>query len=128
MIASDYPFHKLSNVDDRNSSVIADANDVTSSQGVFQGVFSGQNPNGTDIVTFKSDVDGFRVGNANVRKVPPRNSPSTINAVFNYRNFWDGRAQHEFNGRNPFGNRDANARVVKAVSSTQLQAVQVSLN
>ena len=128
LIASDYPFHKLSNVDDRNSSVIADANDVTSSQGVFQGVFSGQNPNGTDIVTFKSDVDGFRVGNANVRKVPPRNSPSTINAVFNYRNFWDGRAQHEFNGRNPFGNRDANARVVKAVSSTQLQAVQVSLN
>jgi cytochrome c peroxidase len=128
LTAADYPFHKLSNVDDRNSSVISDANDVTSSQGVFNGVFSGQNPDGTDIVTFKSDTDGFRVGDANVRKVPPRNSPSMINAVFNYRNFWDGRAQHEFNGRNPFGNRDVNARVVKAVSSTQLQAVQVSLN
>ena len=35
--------------------------------------------------------------------------------------------KHEFNGRNPFGNRDANARVVKAVSSTQLQAVRVRL-
>jgi cytochrome c peroxidase len=128
LTAADYPFHKLSNVNDRNSSVISDANDVTSSQGVFNGVFSGQNPDGTDIVTFKSDPDGFRVGDANVRKVPPRNSPSVINAVFNYRNFWDGRAQHEFNGRNPFGSRDVNARVVKAVSSTQLQAVQVSLN
>ena len=31
LIAADYLFHKLSNVDDRNSSMIADANDVTSS-------------------------------------------------------------------------------------------------
>ena len=62
LIAADYPFHKLSNVDDRNSSMIADANDVTSSQGVFEGVFNGQNPDGTDIVTFKKDPDGFRVG------------------------------------------------------------------
>lgn len=49
-------------MDDRNSSVIADANDVTSSQGVFEGVFNSQNPDGTDIVMFKSDPDGFRVG------------------------------------------------------------------
>ena len=42
--------------------MIADANDVTLSQGVFEGVFNGQNPDGTDIVKFKSDLDGFRVG------------------------------------------------------------------
>jgi len=26
-----------------------------------------------------------------------------INAAFTHRNFWDGRASHFFNGRNPFG-------------------------
>src|SRR5207247_4674195 len=36
-----------------------------------------------------------------------------INAIFNHRNFWDGRAQSDFNGVNPFGSRDANARVLK---------------
>ena len=44
--------------------------------------------------------------NGNVyRKVTPRNTPSNINAVFNYRQFWDGRANNVFNGVNPFGVR-----------------------
>jgi cytochrome c peroxidase len=29
-----------------------------------------------------------------------------VNAVFNFRNFWDGRAQNVCNGANPFGARD----------------------
>lgn len=126
--ASNYPFHKLSDINDRKSSVISDANDVTSSQGVFNGIFNGQNPDGTDIITYSVDPLGFRVGNANVRRVEPRNTPTVINAVFNFRNFWDGRAQNDFNGRNPFGQRDPNARVVKAVAANQLQSVKISLN
>jgi cytochrome c peroxidase/FtsP/CotA-like multicopper oxidase with cupredoxin domain len=39
------------------------------------------------------------------RQVTGRNSPSVINAVFNHRNFWDGRANNMFNGRDPFGPR-----------------------
>ena len=42
----------------------------------------------------------------NVRKVTGRNTPSAVNAVFNFRNFWDGRAQNVCNGANPFGARD----------------------
>jgi hypothetical protein len=34
-----------------------------------------------------------------------------INAVFNFANFWDGRANNVFNGQNPFGRQDPNARV-----------------
>jgi cytochrome c peroxidase len=34
--------------------------------------------------------------------------------VFNHRQFWDGRAQNEFNGVNPFGSRDPNAFVLKS--------------
>jgi cytochrome c peroxidase len=31
--------------------------------------------------------------------------------VFNHRNFWNGRAQPDFNGVNPFGSRDTTVRV-----------------
>src|SRR5690606_12002306 len=40
-----------------------------------------------------------------------RNAPSVINAIYNLRNFWDGRANFVFNGVTPFGNRDAGARI-----------------
>jgi hypothetical protein len=46
-----------------------------------------------------------------VRRVEPRNTPTTLNAIYNFRNFWDGRADAFFNGRNPLGFRDPNARV-----------------
>src|SRR5437870_7907934 len=46
------------------------------------------------------------------REVEPRNTPTTINAVFNFRNFWDGRARNEFNGVNPIGDLDPFARVL----------------
>ncbi|MGZ4854372.1 MAG: hypothetical protein ACXVKH_04000 [Candidatus Angelobacter sp.] len=42
----------------------------------------------------------------NTRRVTGRNTPSAVDAVFNYRNFWDGRAQNVCNGANPFGTRD----------------------
>ena len=41
-----------------------------------------------------------------MRRVEPRNAPTVINAVFNFDNFWDGRASFIFNGVNPFGFRD----------------------
>ena len=42
-----------------------------------------------------------------------RNSPTVINSVFNYRNFWDGRADNEFNGVDPFGWRNPDAAVIR---------------
>lgn len=39
------------------------------------------------------------------RKVEPRNTPTMVNAVFNLRQFWDGRANNQFNGIDPFGRR-----------------------
>jgi cytochrome c peroxidase len=41
-----------------------------------------------------------------VRQDEPRNTPTVINAVFNHRNFWDGRANNTFNGVGVFGMRD----------------------
>ena len=37
-----------------------------------------------------------------------------INAVFNHRQFWDGRAENVFNGVNHLGQRDSDAKVFRA--------------
>ncbi|MBZ5523772.1 MAG: hypothetical protein LAP21_16180 [Acidobacteriia bacterium] len=50
----------------------------------------------------------------NTRRTTGRNTPSVVDAVFNYRNFWDGRAQNVCNGNNPFGSRDATAHLLVA--------------
>ncbi len=123
---ADFPLRRLSNPNDRRSTVLADTNDVVSSQGVFGAQLTNVVPGkGLDGTTSGIDPHS-NLGGVNVRRVEPRNTPSVVNAVFNYRNFWDGRAQHEFNGRNPFGDRDPNARVAKVVGS-QVQLVKVRL-
>src|SRR5262249_27110395 len=53
----------------------------------------------------------------NVRQSTPRNAPTVINAVFNYRNFWDGRAQNTFNGVDPFGTGDPAATLLQSDAS-----------
>jgi cytochrome c peroxidase len=132
----DYPFHKLADPNNRSSAVVADSNDVTSSQGIFNSKFLDAVPGkAEDIVTYDADnngqpdvdSDGFHVANTNVRRVEPRNTPSVINAVYNFRNFWDGRAQNDFNGVNPFGSRDLNAKVYKANTPSKLEEVKISL-
>jgi cytochrome c peroxidase len=128
LTAADYPFHRLADPNDRSSSVLFDSNDITSSQGVF-------NTNFLDItlgvaedqVTQVADPV-FNVSNINVRRVEARNTPTVINAVFNFRNFWDGRAQEDFNGVNIWGARDPDARVMRATDPANPALVQVSLN
>jgi cytochrome c peroxidase len=64
----------------------------------------------------------------NTRKVTGRNTPSAVDAVFNFRNFWDGRAQNVCNGANPFGTRDKQTHllVVDAVDG-KLGPTQVNM-
>ncbi len=81
-----------------------------------------------DKVSFKADADGFLFGNNNLRRAAKRNTPSVINAVFNFRNLLDGRAQNDFNGINNWGGRDPDARVYKALSALQLESVKISIN
>ena len=124
----DFPFHKLSDPNKRDSAVLSDSNDVTSSQGIFNVEFKDVVPGqAEDKVETKPDQDGFSVAGTNVRRVEPRNTPTVINAVYNFRNFWDGRAQDIFNGVNPFGLRDPNASVGKADNPSKLNFVKISL-
>jgi cytochrome c peroxidase len=87
-----------------------DIDNVVGSQGVRMSQFTGFSKSGTEQTTPVADPV-FSVSGKNVRQVTGKNAPSTINAVFNHRNFWNGRAQPEFNGVNPFGNRDTLAKV-----------------
>lgn len=56
------------------------------------------------VFSYPSETDPTQ--RINTRRVTGRNTPSAVDAVFNYRNFWDGRAQNVCNGANPFGTRD----------------------
>jgi cytochrome c peroxidase len=91
-----------------------DNNDVVASQGVHY--------RGNDL-----DPMGFIVDDINTRRVEPRNTPTVINAVFNHRQFWDGRAENVFNGVNHLGARDPNARVVRAASPSAPAFVRIEL-
>ena len=123
----DFPFHDKADPADRDSPTLFDTDDVVGSQGVLNAEFHslgldgrtriGEDPDDTvDCEPVADDL--FNVGGSihpqtRVRRVTPRSTPTMINAALNHRNFWDGRANHIFNGVNPFGRRDGDVRVWK---------------
>ena len=111
---SDFPLTRLATPGVRGSLDPTDNNDVVSSQGIHHP--------GDD-----ADPQGFRVGGANTRRVEPRNTPSVINAVFNHRQFWDGRAENVFNGVNHLGQRDPDAKLFRADDPWRPVEVRVEL-
>ncbi|HGA2318989.1 TPA: cytochrome-c peroxidase [Pseudomonas putida] len=106
----DFPTHVLANPLDRNSAIVYSSDDVIGSQGVFDANFVKPRQSRFDKCTQQPDGI-FQVGGINVRRSTGRNAPSVINAAFNVRNFWDGRANNVFNGFSPFGNRDPDAGI-----------------
>jgi cytochrome c peroxidase len=197
----DFPFHKLADVKDRFSAVIADVNDVSGSQGIFPlemgqvtvGAIGGNasiiSPSGSGGIGSVADGPGLTFGPGSVarnsRKTPPgagmqisgdpstgggnaalvpggnitsvetgtvvpdpvfsypdpanpsarintrrdtgRNTPSAVDAVFNYRNFWDGRAENECNGMDPFGARNNNSYLMVVDGDGKLAPAHVHM-
>jgi cytochrome c peroxidase len=133
LTAADFPLHRLDNPNDREARVVYDSNDVTSSQGSFGGLFVSSNLGAPQRSTMAGSrlrpahaqarnskalpsnencsdaydpaANPFHANNLIYRKVEPRQTPTVINAVFNFRQFWDGRANNQFNGVDPFGPR-----------------------
>ena len=105
LIRTKFPFVKFVNPDNPSAGVLRDWNDVVSSQGVRLTQFTDIVPgNAVDAgVSQRDPIFRFQ------RWVEPRNTPTVINAVFNFANFWDGRANNVFNGANPFGAMDTDA-------------------
>ena len=101
------------------------SDDRRGSQGVASADFVGVDPNPAHAADLCNLTPTSTVFGTN-RQATGRRVPSMINAVFNRDNFWDGRANHNFNGFNPFGstanNTDGNL-VNMTNSSLASQAV-----
>jgi cytochrome c peroxidase len=69
-------------------------NGAVGSIGDVPGTFNGLSGGPADNCTYSPGAP---------RQVTGRNAPSVINAVYNRDNFWDGRANHNFNRTDPFG-------------------------
>jgi cytochrome c peroxidase len=113
-----FPFHRLTDPQltgdplANPNNVVVDTNDVMGSQGVVLMQFNDIIPgspvdDGTPIADPIFNVDGI-----NTRQVTGRNTPSVINAIFNFENFHDGRAHNVFNGNNPFGPVDPRPHLI----------------
>jgi len=130
----DFPFVKSiqdlnRTSDDRVEPGSNNSNDIAGSMGMlftrFDGVRAGfPVDSGTPQPDPLFNVDG----RANVRRVEPRNSPTVINAVFNFTNFWDGRANPHFNGQNPFGDQDQTATILVNRPGTGLVEERVAMD
>lgn len=108
----DFPTHRYNDPLNAASGVSLTTDDVVSSAGTFSGAFNGSSKltGGNDDCSRTVDSI-FHVNGVGTRRVEPRNAPTVINAIFNYRNFWDGRANNIYNGSSPWGDRDASAGV-----------------
>src|SRR5438270_3599061 len=84
------------------SNVSRDTNDILASQGVRFTKFVAVNP-GSAVDSGTPNADIFNLAtpgtlnlNGRVRRAMPRNSPTMVNAVFNFDNLWEGRASFIF--------------------------------
>ena len=103
LTAGEFPFHR--------AGVVSGPPMVAGSAGVMARRFLGVTPgaadeNGADVAGNRFNKNGLLT-----RQVTSRNTPSVINAVFNVRQFWDGRASPVFNGVSELGEADPAAAV-----------------
>ncbi|MBI5582937.1 MAG: VCBS repeat-containing protein [Deltaproteobacteria bacterium] len=128
LTAAHFPFHQVSPVDAQlgTGTITNDKNDVVGSQGVELQLFQTINV-GSPLDTGNPFLDPIF---QHFRQVTGRNTPPAVNAVFNFANFWDGRAHYTFNGASPIGPLDTTAGVwvnVGIPSSPILGKVKVSI-
>jgi cytochrome c peroxidase len=121
-LSSDFPLVKtiesvVQNADGTVGPGSGNSNDIVGSMGSFFTLFKGMRLN--DPV--------FNVDGTTTRRIEPRNTPTMINAVLNFANFWDGRANNTFNGQNPFGIQDPNATVFVLQQNGTIASQRIAL-
>lgn len=123
----DFPFHRLLDPLNPVAPVTSTSDDVVSSSGSFGGVFASV-PSSLPDDDCEREADAFfHVAGIGARQVIARNAPSVINAVFSYRQFWDGSANNVFNGSSPYGDRDPDAGVFVATGPSTVEKQRLDL-
>ncbi len=132
LTAGDFPFFKLTDpllpTNHVQNTLLFSTDDVAASSGTFSGDFKNVSRfrNSQDRCSRSADPV-YHVNSTGTRRVEPRNTPTVINAVFNYRNFWDGRANNVFNGTSPWGDRDPDAGVWVKLNSRKVEKQRLHL-
>lgn len=106
-----FPFFQVADPNtarlDDGLAITRNLDDVVGSQGVSFNLFNA--------IVFGSALDNGTPVNdptfGHSRRVTGRNTPSAVNAVFNFANFHDGRANNIFNGSSPIGPLDPTAGI-----------------
>jgi cytochrome c peroxidase len=117
---NDFPLHKVADPTDRRSTLLRSIDDVVASQGVKLSRFISVEAGEEKDFTVPLYDPTFNLYGLNTRRSEPRNTPTVINAAYNRRQFWDGRADNLFNGVNEFGARDPQARILRANGLNQI--------
>ena len=128
LVPSDFPLHRLADPASRFSSVLFDSDDVVSSQGMFRTKFVDIVPGRAQEMCSSVPDPIWNIGGTNVRRVASRNAPTVINAIFNFRNLWNGRGNAVFNGVSTFGARDAAARVLEVQLDGSVVPVPIAID
>jgi len=92
--------------------------DVVGSQGVVKADFTAIDPD-PNVAADQCVADPTGPFGTN-RQVTARNAPTVVGAVFFRDNFWDGRANHVFNGFDPFGNTGNAAKNFVTIANASL--------
>ena len=125
--AGDFPFTKFLDPND-GLQLLAETDDRRGATGVFKTEFAGLDGGASDL-GLDQDDELFQVGGTDTLQATGRDAPTTIGAVFFHRLFWDGRANHFFNGRNIWGNADPNSpTVLEELPDGSLGEVEVLLD
>ena len=99
------------------------------SSGVLGTSFTGVDAGSSTDLGLDQDDSLFQVAGTDTTRVTGRDAPTVIGAVFFHRLFWDGRANHFFNGRNIWGNADPNhPAVLERLSDGSLGEVAILLD
>jgi cytochrome c peroxidase len=126
--AGDFPFHKLLDPLDADT-VFQDTDDRRGATGVFKADFDGIDPfSAVDLGTDQPDGT-FQVGGINALQATGRDAPTALGTVFFHRIFWDGRANHRFNGRNIWGDTDpSEPKVLEMLGDGSLGEIAILLD
>jgi len=128
----DFPFHRIQNPTEpanaETNPVTRDTMEVGGAEGVLNRHYTWHTAgsawdDGVDTPDAVAQVDGVAV-----RQVTGRNAPTTVNAIFFDRTFWDGRARRYFNGVNPLGELDPSARVLQSNPDGTMVPVRILID
>jgi hypothetical protein len=132
LLSSDYPFVKniesvVMNADGTIGPGAGNTNDIAGSTGMSFTLFQGTTAGSAVDSGQRLNDPVFNLKGTTTRRVEPRNTPTVVNAVLNFANFWDGRANNTFNGASPFGRQDLDAGVFVLQADGTIAKQQIGL-